>query len=199
TSDLKSRPKWEMETLAMHEGVPGHHLQISLSQELTDMPEFRKFGGNTAYAEGWALYAESLGQEMGFYKDPYSLYGHYSDEMLRAVRLVVDTGMHAEGWSREKALEYYRSKMPVSDIESENEINRYVVWPGQALAYKVGQMKIRELRTRAQAALGDAFDVRSFHDVVLLQGALPMNELEKLVNEWVVEQKKAPRGKSIKL
>ncbi len=199
TYDLKSRPKWEMETLAFHEGVPGHHFQIAVAAELPEMPEFRKHGGNTAYSEGWALYAESLGEEMGFYKDPYQLYGHYADEILRAVRLVVDTGMHAKGWSREKALDYYRSKMPVGDVESENEINRYLVWPGQALAYKVGQLKIRELREKAHAALGDAFDVRQFHDVILLQGAVPMDELEKLVNEWVVEQKKTGKHKTAKV
>lgn len=190
TYDLKSRPKWQMETLAFHEGVPGHHFQISIAQEIDGNPEFRKYGSNTAYTEGWALYAESLGEEMGFYKDPYSKYGHYSEEMLRAVRLVVDTGLHAKGWSRQKALDYFRSQMPISDVESEIEINRYITWPGQALAYKVGQMKFRELRDRASQKLGPKFDVRSFHDVVLGQGSLPMDELEKVIDEWVVEQRK---------
>ncbi len=190
TFDLPSRPKWEMETLTFHEGVPGHHFQISIAQELEGLPEFRKFGGNTAFAEGWALYAESLGEEMGFYKDPYQLFGHYSDEILRAVRLVVDTGMHAKGWSKQQALDYYRSKMPTSDVDSENEINRYIVWPGQALAYKVGQLKFRELRDKSKLALGDKFDVRNFHDVVLGQGALPLDVLEKHVDEWVDTQKK---------
>ena len=199
TYDLKSRPKWAMETLTFHEGVPGHHFQIALAQELEDMPNFRKYGGNTAYGEGWALYAESLGEEMGFFKDPYQLYGHYADEILRAVRLVVDTGMHAKGWSREKALEYFHSSMPTSDVESQNEINRYLVWPGQALAYKVGQLKIRELREKAHAELGDTFDIRSFHDVVLLQGSLPMGELEKLVMEWVTTQKKTTKPKAVKI
>lgn len=192
TYDLKSRPKWQMETLAFHEGVPGHHFQISIAQEIEGNPEFRKYGGNTAYGEGWALYAESLGEEMGFYKDPYSKYGHYSEEMLRAVRLVVDTGLHAKGWSRQKALDYFRSQMPVSDVESEIEINRYITWPGQALAYKVGQLKFRELRDRASQKLGPKFNVRSFHEVVLGQGALPMDELEKVVDEWVAEQIKHP-------
>ena len=196
TYDLKSRPKWEMETLALHEGVPGHHFQISRSQEMQDLPEFRRFGGNTAYVEGWALYAESLGQELGFFKDPYSLYGHYADELLRAVRLVVDTGMHAKGWSRDKALAYYREKLPASDIDSENEINRYAVWPGQALAYKVGQMKIRALREKASAALGDKFDVREFHDVVLDEGSVPMDVLESLVDKWIAAKKKSSPRKS---
>jgi len=197
TYDLKSRPKWEMETLAFHEGVPGHHLQISIAQELENMPEFRRFGGNTAFGEGWALYAESLGQEMGFYKDPYSLYGHYSDEMLRAVRLVVDTGMHAKGWTRQQALDYYRSKMPSTDVDSQIEIDRYITWPGQALAYKVGQLKFRELRDRATKALGDKFDVRTFHDVVLGQGSVPMEVLEKIVDRWIQTQKKTGKTKKV--
>ena len=183
-----------METLAFHEGVPGHHFQIAIAQEIENIPDFRKFGGNTAFAEGWALYAESLGQEMGFYKDPYQLYGHYSDEMLRAVRLVVDTGMHAKGWSRQRALDYFRAQMPSSDVDSQIEIDRYITWPGQALAYKVGQLKFRELRERAHAKLGDKFDVRSFHDVVLGQGPLPMEVLEKVVDRWVEVQKKVNRG-----
>ncbi|MGZ3723153.1 MAG: DUF885 domain-containing protein [Bdellovibrionales bacterium] len=189
--DLKSRPKWEMETLAFHEGVPGHHFQISIAQELEGIPEFRKYGGNTAYAEGWALYSESLGQEMGFYKDPYQLYGHYSDEMLRAVRLVVDTGMHSKSWTRQQALDYFRSKMPTTDVDSAIEIDRYITWPGQALAYKVGQLKFRELRDRAHEKLGTAFDVRSFHDVVLGQGSVPMEVLEKVVDRWIDAQKKS--------
>ncbi len=193
TFDLKSRPKWEMETLAFHEGVPGHHFQISVAQEIADLPEFRKFGGNTAFVEGWALYAESLGEEMGFYKDPYSKYGHYSDEILRAVRLVVDTGMHAKGWTRQQALDYFRSKMPVSDVDSEIEINRYITWPGQALAYKVGQLKFRELRERAHLALGENFDVRAYHDLVLGQGSLPMEVLEKVVDAWILKQKPASK------
>jgi uncharacterized protein (DUF885 family) len=190
TYDLRSRPKWGMETLAFHEGVPGHHLQMAISQELKELPEFRKWGGNTAYGEGWALYAESLGEEMGFYKDPYQLYGHYSDEMLRAVRLVVDTGMHAKGWSRQQALDYFRAQMPTSDVDSQIEIDRYITWPGQALAYKVGQLKFRELRDRAHSALGEKFDVRSYHDLVLSQGSLPMEILEKVVNRWIITQKK---------
>ncbi|MGE4132255.1 MAG: DUF885 family protein [Bdellovibrionales bacterium] len=194
TFDLPSRAKWEMETLTMHEAVPGHHFQISIAQELKGLPEFRKHGGFTAYVEGWALYAESLGKEMGFYKDPYSHYGHLSAEMMRAVRLVVDTGMHAKGWDKQKAWDFYRSKMPTSDVDSENEINRYITWPGQALAYKVGQLKIREIRTQAERVLGDKFDEREFHDEVLRHGALPMKILEKRVGIWVDKAKnqKAP-------
>lgn len=184
TYDLPSRPKWGMETLTFHEAVPGHHFQIAIAQELGDMPNFRRYGGYTAFTEGWALYAESLGEEMGFYKDPYSMYGHLSDEMLRAVRLVVDTGLHAKGWSKQKALDFYRSSLPASDIESETEIDRYITWPGQALAYKVGQLKIKELREYAKAQLGDKFDVREFHDQILNQGAIPLDVLEKRIHEW---------------
>lgn len=185
TFDLKSRPKWAMETLAFHEGVPGHHFQIALAQEIENTPEFRKYTNNTAYVEGWALYAESLGKEMGFFKDPYSLYGHYSDEMLRAVRLVVDTGMHFKGWTRQQAMDYFLLQMPVTETEARIEIDRYITIPGQALAYKVGQLKFRELRERAHKKLGEKFDVRDYHDLVLGQGALPMDILEQVVDRWV--------------
>lgn len=190
TYDLPSRPKWEMETLAFHEGVPGHHFQTSIAQEIQNLPEFRRHGGFTAFDEGWALYAESLGGEMGFYKDLYSKYGNLTGEMLRAVRLVVDTGMHAKGWSKQRALDYFRAQMPVSDVDSEIEIDRYITWPGQALAYKVGQLKFRELREKARMALGEGFDVRDFHDEVLSHGALPMEVLEKTVDEWVASKQK---------
>jgi uncharacterized protein (DUF885 family) len=190
TYDLPSRPKWEMETLAFHESVPGHHFQIAIAQELEGLPEFRKHGGFTAFIEGWALYAESLGDEMGFFKDPYSKYGNLSDEMMRAIRLVVDTGMHAKGWSKHQALDFYRSKMPITDSDSEVEIDRYITWPGQALAYKVGQLKFRELREKSRMALGERFDVRDYHDEVLRHGALPMDVLEKTVDEWIAGAKK---------
>jgi uncharacterized protein (DUF885 family) len=190
--DLPSQQKWGMETLTIHEAVPGHHLQIALAQEIPDMPEFRRHTHFTAYTEGWALYAETLGKEMGFFKDPYSYYGHLSDQMLRAVRLVVDTGMHAKGWSRQHALDYYRSKFPTTDVGAENEINRYISWPGQALGYKVGQLKIRALRDKATAALGEKFDLREFHDEVLRHGALPLDVLEKNIDEWTMQVKKAP-------
>ncbi len=185
TYDLRSRPKWDMETLALHEAVPGHHFQIAIAQEIEGVPEFRKHGQFTAFIEGWALYAESLGDEMGFFKDPYSKYGNFSGEMMRSIRLVVDTGMHAKGWSKQQALDYYRSKMPITDADSEVEINRYITWPGQALAYKVGQLRFRELREKAKRVLGDKFDVRDFHDEVLRHGALPMEVLDRVVDEWI--------------
>lgn len=190
TYDLPSRPKWDMETLTFHEAVPGHHFQIARAKELEKMPDFRKNAGYTAYTEGWALYAEGLGEELGFYKDPYSKYGNLSAEMMRAARLVVDTGMHSKGWSKEKALEFYRNAFPTSDVDSLSEIERYISWPGQALAYKVGQLKFRELREMSKTALGDKFDVREFHDEVLNYGALPMDVLEKTVKEWVDKKKK---------
>jgi uncharacterized protein (DUF885 family) len=185
TYDLPSNQKWDMETLTLHETVPGHHLQISLAQEIEDLPEFRRNGQFTAFTEGWALYAESLGSELGLFKDPLSLYGHLAAEMMRAIRLVLDTGMHAKGWTKERALAFYRDNMPITDLDSEIEVDRYITWPGQALAYKVGQLKFRELRQWSQEALGNAFDIREFHDAVLLNGALPMPVLEKVVREWV--------------
>lgn len=188
TYDLKARPKWGMEALTLHEAVPGHHLQIALAQELTDLPEFRKNEGPTAFVEGWGLYAERLGEDMGFYQDVYSKYGQLTYEMWRAVRLVVDTGMHVKGWSREKGLEYFMSLIPKSKMESENEINRYLTMPGQALAYKVGQLKFLELRDKARAKLGPKFDIRKFHDEILSHGALPMDVLESLFNEWLNKQ-----------
>jgi uncharacterized protein (DUF885 family) len=193
TYDLKTRPKWGMEALTMHEAVPGHHLQIAIAQEIKDLPQFRRYDGYTAFVEGWGLYAESLGDEMGFYKDPYSKYGQLSYEMWRAVRLVVDTGMHAKGWSRQQAIDYMMAQMPKSRMETEVEIDRYITWPGQALAYKVGQLKFRELRDRAQARLGDAFDVREFHDQVLKNGALPMDVLDKSIDDWISNHKKTKK------
>lgn len=191
--DLKTRPKWGMEALTMHEAVPGHHLQISIAQEIKDLPEFRRYDGWTAYVEGWGLYAESLGDEMGFYKDPYSKYGQLSYEMWRAVRLVVDTGIHAKGWSRQQAIDYMQSKVPKSKLETEVEIDRYITWPGQALAYKVGQLKFRELRERSRERLGDDFDLREFHDEVLKNGALPMDVLDQSIEEWLREKSKAKK------
>ena len=189
TYDLPGRPKWGMETLTLHEAVPGHHLQIAIGQEMEDLPEFRKYGGYNAFSEGWALYAESLGYEMGFFKDPYQNFGHLGDEMLRAVRLVVDTGLHSMDWTREQAIKYFEenSNNPPHDIEV--EVDRYIVWPGQALGYKIGQLKIRELRTYAEKELGPKMDLRAFHDEVLKNGGLPMSVLETQIKDWVAKRK----------
>jgi uncharacterized protein (DUF885 family) len=186
-----------MEALTLHEAVPGHHLQISLSQELKGLPEFRKQGGYTAYVEGWGLYAEGLGDQLGLYKDPYSHYGQLSYEMWRAIRLVVDTGIHDKGWSRQQAIEYFNAHMAKAPKETENEVDRYITWPGQALAYKVGQLKFLELREHAKAELGEKFDIREFHDEVLRHGSLPMDVLEKTVGTWIDLQKKA-KAKKVK-
>ena len=190
THDLKARPKWGMEALTLHEAVPGHHMQISISQELKGMPKFRKYSGYTAFGEGWGLYAENLGEEMGFYTDPYSKYGQLSFEMWRAIRLVVDTGLHSKNWTRDQAIDYFTNNMAKSKIEIEVEVDRYIVWPGQALAYKVGQLKFLELRKRAEEKLKEKFNVRKFHDVVLGQGAIPMDLLEKEVDQWIQSQEK---------
>ncbi|HVG06608.1 MAG TPA: DUF885 domain-containing protein, partial [Thermoanaerobaculia bacterium] len=191
TYDLKSRPKWEMEALTLHEAVPGHHLQISLSQEMKDVPEWRKFDGYTAFVEGWGLYAESLGTEMGFYKDPYSKFGQLTYEMWRAVRLVVDTGMHSKGWTRDQAIDYFKKNAGKAEHDIVVEVDRYIVNPGQALAYKIGELKIKELRAMATKELGDRFDVRAFHDQVLGNGALPLDVLEANIKAWVGERKAA--------
>ncbi|MEK7355298.1 MAG: DUF885 domain-containing protein [Bdellovibrionota bacterium] len=190
TYDLKSRPKWEMEALSLHEAVPGHHLQISLAQEIENVPAFRRYGGSTAYTEGWGLYAESLGEEMGFYKDPYSRIGKITYEMWRACRLVVDTGIHAKGWSRQKAIEFMASRMPKPRHDIEVEVDRYIVWPGQATAYKIGELKFKELKARAQTKLKEKFDIRAFHDAVLENGGLPLEILDRLVDEWIAREMK---------
>jgi uncharacterized protein (DUF885 family) len=184
TYDLKSRPKWEMEALTLHEAVPGHHLQIALAQEMENTPEFRKYGEYTAFVEGWGLYAESLGTEMGFYTDPYSKFGQLTYEMWRAIRLVVDTGMHELGWTRQQAIDFFKQNSAKAEHDIVVEIDRYIVWPGQALAYKLGELKIKKLRRAAQEKLGDKFDVRQFHDQVLGQGALPLDVLEARVRKW---------------
>lgn len=187
TYNLKSRPKWEMEVLTAHEAVPGHHLQISIAQELGDLPEFRKNEGYTAFVEGWGLYSESLGDEIGLYKDLYSKYGQHSYEMWRAVRLVVDTGIHSMGWTKQKALDYFMENIPKDQLQSENEIDRYITWPGQALAYKVGELKFKEMKKRAQDKLHAKFDIREFHKQVLGRGALPMDILEEEFNNWLAK------------
>lgn len=190
TSHLDQRPLYELPALALHEGVPGHHLQIALSQELTDVPAFRRNAYVTAFVEGWGLYSEQLGDEMGIYRDNYERFGKLSYEMWRACRLVADTGIHWKGWSVEQARACFTDNTALSPTNIQNELMRYVSWPGQALAYKIGELKIMELRHRAEKALGDKFDERAFHDRVLLAGPLPLDILESRVNEWIAAQQK---------
>lgn len=190
TYDLKQRPKWGMTALVLHEAVPGHHLQISLQQEVEGLAWFRRYGGYTAYSEGWALYAEGLGEEMGVYEKDYDLFGRLVYDMWRAVRLVVDTGIHHYGWHREQAIDYFAKHIPKTRKEIEVEVDRYIVWPGQALSYKMGELKIRELRARASRILGEKFQLRSFHDVVLGQGALPLGVLDRQIDRWLESEKK---------
>ena len=189
--DLPARFTWGFETLFLHEGIPGHHFQISLAQENVSLPPFQRFGGNTAYVEGWALYSESLGAELGMYTDPYQLYGHLNDEMLRAMRLVVDTGIHTMGWGRDKAIAYMLDNSAMGRTDATAEVERYIAIPSQALAYKVGQLTIRRLRTKAEKELGAKFDIRAFHAQVLMSGALPMAVLETKIDDWIAATKRA--------
>ena len=189
TYDLSSRPLYEIEALSLHEAVPGHHLQIALQQELGHLPPFRRFSGFTSFVEGWALYSERLGLEVGFYQDPYSDFGRLSYEMWRACRLVVDTGMHALGWTRQQAIDFMAENTSSTLLNITNEVDRYIAWPGQALAYKLGELKIRELRAWAEKELGAKFNLREFHDVLLLSGAVPLDVLESSVRDWVAGQK----------
>jgi uncharacterized protein (DUF885 family) len=185
----ETRPKWEMLTLALHEAEPGHCLQQSIAQERTDMPAFRRNAGFTAYVEGWALYSESLGEDMGLYKgDPYSRFGQLTYQMWRAVRLVIDTGMHAMHWDRQRALTYFMENAAKTELDVTNETDRYIGWPGQALAYKIGELKIKELRARAEQKLGSRFDLRKFNDVILQMGAVPLEVLEQQVDGWIAGQ-----------
>ena len=182
------RPKYEMEVLSVHEAMPGHHLQIALQMELPDMPNFRRFSGFTAFTEGWGLYSESLGYDLGLYKDPYSRFGALTYDMWRAVRLVVDTGMHYKGWTRQQAIDFFKDNAAKTELDIINEIDRYISWPGQALAYKIGQLKIMEIRAKAEKTLGDDFDVRAFHDALLGGGALPLEILETRMNRWLADE-----------
>ena len=181
--------KPQVETIAYHEGAPGHHFQIALAQELQGVPKFRKFGGYSAYSEGWGLYGERFGKEMGFYQDPYQEFGMLSSQLWRAVRLVVDTGLHSKRWSREQAIAYFRDNSLVSERDIVKEVERYINNPGQATSYMIGQIRIMELREKAKAELGDRFDIREFHNVVLANGAMPLDVLEAEVNAWIARTK----------
>ncbi|QIL92044.1 DUF885 family protein [Microbulbifer sp. SH-1] len=189
TYDLASRPTWEMEALTVHEAMPGHHLQIALAQEQKDIHPLRRTKMYTGFVEGWGLYSESLGYDLGLYKDPYNEFGALTYDMWRAVRLVVDTGMHQLGWSRDEAIAYFKENSPKPEHDIVVEVDRYLVWPGQALAYKIGQLKIKELRARAEKTLGNNFDIRRFHDALLGAGALPLNVLETRMNKWIESQR----------
>jgi len=191
TFNLKAQPIFGMETLSLHEASPGHHFQISIAQEDQTLPKFRRYGSHyTAYVEGWALYAESLGKELGLFTDPYQWYGRLSDEQLRAMRLVVDTGLHHKGWTRERAIKYMLDNSSMAESDVVSEVERYIVWPGQALGYKIGQLEITKLRAEASAALGAKFDIKGFHRVVLTAGQVPLPVLRELVMEWVAERKR---------
>lgn len=191
TYDLPSRKTWDMEDLFLHEAIPGHHLQIAIQQELDGVPAFRRFGGYTAFIEGWGLYAESLGRELGVYEDPYSYFGYLQNELWRAIRLVVDTGMHAKGWTREQVIDYMLDNSAQSRTQAIAEAERYIAIPGQALAYKLGELKFQQLRDRAEAALGEDFEIKAFHTELLEDGALPLDLLEDKIDRWIAAQQAA--------
>ena len=189
TYNPSDRNLCEVESIAYHEGLPGHHLQLSIAEELQGVPEFRKFGGYTAFVEGWGLYAERLGKDIGFYQDPYSDYGRLEGDIWRAIRLVVDTGVHSQHWTRQQMVDYFHDHSAIGETSVQAETDRYIAWPSQALAYKVGQLKILELRDRAKKAMGPKFDIRAFHDQVLDSGALPLDVLDQRINDWIAVQK----------
>lgn len=189
TSDLDTRRTWETESLYLHEAIPGHHFQLGLQQQLTDLPKFRRLGGETAYIEGWGLYAESLGRELGLYQDPYNYYGYLQNALWRAIRLVTDTGLHSKGWTRTQAIDYMLNNSAMTRTDAEAEVDRYMAIPGQALAYKVGEMKIAQLREQAQRELGPRFDVRAFHTEVLKDGSVPLDILQDKIQRWIATQK----------
>ncbi|HEU4636888.1 MAG TPA: DUF885 domain-containing protein, partial [Edaphobacter sp.] len=190
TYNFAERSLAPVEAVSYHEGIPGHHLQISIAQELTGLPEFRKQEYFTAYTEGWGLYSERLGKDVGFYQDPYSDYGRLEADIWRAIRLVVDTGVHSQHWTRQQMVDYFHEHSAIDEPNVQAEVDRYIAWPGQALGYKMGQLKILELREKAKKALGPKFDIRQFHDVVLDSGALPMDILEKQVDAWIASKQK---------
>ncbi|MBP6796637.1 MAG: DUF885 family protein [Luteimonas sp.] len=188
TYDLPTRKTWDAEDLFLHEAIPGHHFQLALQQELKDLPAFRRFGGETAFIEGWGLYSEGLGKALGVYTDPYSYFGRLQGELWRAVRLVVDTGLHSKGWTRQQVLDYMFANSSVSEPDAVAEAERYIAWPGQALAYKIGELKIKELRARAEEKLGDRFDIREFHAEVLKDGSVPLDILEEKIDRWIASK-----------
>ena len=188
TFDLPSRKRWDAEDLYLHEAIPGHHFQLALQQELTDLPKFRRFGGETAFIEGWGLYAESLGKDLGVYTDPYDYFGYLQNELWRAIRLVTDTGLHSKGWTRDQVIKYMLDNSAESETQATAEAERYIAWPGQALAYKIGELKIQELRAKAERELGAKFDVRAFHAEVLKDGSVPLDVLEAKIDRWIAAQ-----------
>jgi len=196
TSAPETRKTISTESTAYHEGVPGHHLQIAIAQELEGLPPQRQQGFYAAFVEGWALYSERLGKEIGFYEDPYSDFGRLQDEMLRAIRLVVDTGFHSRRWTRQQVVDYFHAHSAIDEVDVQTETDRYISIPGQALSYKVGQLKILELRERAKKTLGAKFDIRKFHDTVLDAGALPLDVLESRVDAWIASEKSGPAATS---
>jgi len=188
TFDLPTRKTWDAEDLYLHEAIPGHHFQLALQQELTGIPKFRRFGGETAFIEGWGLYAESLGKDLGVYTDPYDYFGYLQNELWRAIRLVTDTGLHSKDWTREQVIKYMLDNSAESETQATAEAERYIAWPGQALAYKIGELKIQALRDKAEAALGDRFDVREFHAEVLKDGSVPLDVLEAKIDRWIASK-----------